>query len=185
MNKKLNGFRMPAEWELQKSVWIAWPYNKNDWPGLFQGIPEVFTKIISSISKDQKVNLLVNNDKNEIIKFLKLANSNLKNIRFYKIKNLNDIYQTKNQLVSFSQKMQKFDKKIKRFLKHKMYFHKNVKSKTNYGRKVITKLFLQIKKNPKKYINIKKYSNSNIDRIISDYIAGMTDRYAINLYNKL
>ena len=86
MNKKLNGFRMPAEWELQKSVWIAWPYNKNDWPGLFQGIPEVFTKIISSISKDQKVNLLVNNDKNEIIKFLKLANSNLKNIRFYKIK---------------------------------------------------------------------------------------------------
>ena len=85
MNKKLNGFRMPAEWELQKSVWIAWPYNKNDWPGLFQGIPEVFTKIISSISKDQKVNLLVNSDKNEIIKFLKLANSNLKNIRFYKI----------------------------------------------------------------------------------------------------
>ena len=86
MNKKLNGFRMPAEWELQKSVWIAWPYNKNDWPGLFQEIPEVFTKIISSISKEQKVNLLINNDKNEIIKFLKLANSNLKNIRFYKIK---------------------------------------------------------------------------------------------------
>ena len=27
MNEKLNGFRMPAEWENQKSVWIAWPYN--------------------------------------------------------------------------------------------------------------------------------------------------------------
>ena len=53
--------------------------------------------------------------------------------------------------------MQKFDKKIKSFLKQKMYFHKNVNSKTNYGRKVIIKLFLQIKKNPKKYINIKKY----------------------------
>jgi dGTPase len=108
-----------------------------------------------------------------------------KNIRLYNIKNLNDIYQTKSQLVTFSQKMQKFDKKIKSFLKHKMYFHKNVNFKTNYGRKVITKLFSQIKKNPKKYINIKKYSNSNIDRIICDYIAGMTDRYAINLYNKL
>ena len=108
-----------------------------------------------------------------------------KKIRLYKIKNLNDIYQSKNQLVTFSQKMQKFDKKIKSFLKHKMYFNKKVNSKTNYGRKIITKLFLQIKKNPKKYINIKKYSNSNIDRIICDYIAGMTDRYAINLYNKL
>ena len=40
MNENLNGFRMPAEWEPQNSVWIAWPYNKNDWPGLFQGIPE-------------------------------------------------------------------------------------------------------------------------------------------------
>ena len=35
MNEKLNGFRMPAEWENQKSVWIAWPYNKYDWPGLY------------------------------------------------------------------------------------------------------------------------------------------------------
>ena len=108
-----------------------------------------------------------------------------KNLIFYKIKNLKDIYQSKNQLVTFSQKMKKFDKKIKFFLKHRMYFHKKVNSKTNYGRKVITKLFLQIRKNPKKYINIKKYNNSNIDRIICDYIAGMTDRYAINLYNKL
>jgi len=38
-------------------------------------------------------------------------------------------------------------------------------------------LFLKIKKNPKKYINIKKYNNSNIERIICDYIAGMTDRF--------
>ena len=108
-----------------------------------------------------------------------------KNISLHKIKNVNDIYRTKNQLVSFSKKMQNFDKKIKNFLKQKMYFHKNVNSKTNFGREVITKLFLQIKKNPKKYINIKKYSNSNIERIICDYIAGMTDRYAINLYKQL
>mgnify|MGYP005995476455 CR=1 FL=1 len=74
--------------------------------------------------------------------------------------------------------MKKFDKQIKNFLKQKMYFHKKVNSKTNYGRKVITKLFTKIKKNPSKYINIKKYSNINIDRIICDYIAGMTDRYA-------
>ena len=107
------------------------------------------------------------------------------NIKKYKIKNLNDIYKTKNQLVTFSKKMQKFNIKIKSFLRQKMYFHKNVYSKTNYGRKVITRLFLQIKKNPKKYINIEKYTNSNIERIICDYIAGMTDRYAINLYNKI
>ena len=66
-----------------------------------------------------------------------------------------------------------------------MYFHKKVNSNTNFGRKIITKLFIKIKKNPKKYINIKKYDNTNTERIICDYIAGMTDRYAINLYEQI
>ena len=108
-----------------------------------------------------------------------------KNISIHNIKNLNDVYKTKIKIVNFSDKMQTFDLKIKNFLKHKMYFHKNVNSKTNYGRKVIFELFKFIKKNPKKYVNTKKYSNSNLERIICDYIAGMTDRYAINLYNKI
>jgi len=127
----------------------------------------------------QIIREIINEMVSDVIKTTK------KNIILNKIKNLNDIYKTKNQLVTFSKEMQIFDKKIKNFLRSKMYFHKKVNSKTNYGRKVITKLFVKIKSNPKKYINIKKYSNSNIERIISDYIAGMTDRYAINLYNQI
>ena len=30
MSEKIDEFRMPAEWEPQKSVWISWPHNKND-----------------------------------------------------------------------------------------------------------------------------------------------------------
>ena len=41
MSKRINEFRMPAEWEPQKSVWISWPHNKNDWPGMFEEIPNV------------------------------------------------------------------------------------------------------------------------------------------------
>ena len=150
----------------------------------------ILNKIISKHKKKLKrysIDLIIRQIIREIINEMvsDVISTTKKNIRLYKIKNLNDIYQTKNQIATFSQKMQKFDKEIKSFLKHKMYFHKKVNSKTNYGRKVITKLFLEIKKNPKRYINIKKYSNSNTDRIICDYIAGMTDRYAINLYNKL
>ncbi len=108
-----------------------------------------------------------------------------KNIKIKKIKNLNDIYKTKIQLVAFSNKMKIFDIKIKKFLKQKMYFHKKVNTNTSFGRNVITKLFTSIRQNPKKYIDIKKYNNSNLERIICDYIAGMTDRYAINLYNQI
>ena len=71
MNEKLKAFRMPAEWEPQKSVWIAWPYNKNDWPDLYHLIPKVITKIVSKISEKQKVNLIINK-KSKIIKKFKI-----------------------------------------------------------------------------------------------------------------
>ena len=108
-----------------------------------------------------------------------------KNIKVNQIRNLNDIYKSDKIIVCFSDQMKKFDMSIKKFLKQKMYFHKKVNIKTNYGKKIITKLFNKIKNNPKKYINIKKYNSPSIERIICDYIAGMTDRYAINLYNQI
>ncbi len=83
-SKRINGiYRMPAEWERQKSTWIAWPHNEDDWPGKFNGIPWVFSKIVSEISKVQKVNILVkdNTDKKKAIFFLKTLNTNLKKIR--------------------------------------------------------------------------------------------------------
>ena len=108
-----------------------------------------------------------------------------KNLELNNIKNLKDVYKSKKKIVCFSNNIQNFDKKIKEFLKKRMYFHKSVITKTNYGRKVIKNLFFLIQKNPKKYININKYKNSSLERIICDYIAGMTDRYAINLYKKI
>ena len=108
-----------------------------------------------------------------------------KNIRVNQIRSLNDIYKSDKIIVCFSDQMKKFDMSIKKFLKQKMYFHSKVNFKTNYGKKIITKLFNKIKNNPKKYINIKKYNSPSIERIICDYIAGMTDRYAINLYNQI
>ena len=108
-----------------------------------------------------------------------------KNIRINQIRSLNDIYKSDKIIVCFSDQMKKFDMSIKKFLKQKMYFHSKVNFKTNYGKQIITKLFSKIKNNPKKYINIKKYNSLSIERIICDYIAGMTDRYAINLYNQI
>ena len=84
MSDKLKGFRMPAEWETQKSVWIAWPYNKKDWPGLYQFIPKVILEIISKISKQQKVNLIINKNAKNIKRLIK--SNKIKNIDFHKIK---------------------------------------------------------------------------------------------------
>ena len=154
-----------------------------------KNIPILNKIIITHIKKLKKfsIDLVIRQVIREIINEMvsDVIKTTKKNIKIYKIKNLNDIYKTKNQLVSFSVKMKEFDKQIKNFLRKRMYFHRMVNSKTNYGRKVIIKLFSKIKKNPKRYINIKKYNNSNTERVICDYIAGMTDRYAINLYNQI
>ena len=150
----------------------------------------ILNKIISKNKKKIKkysIDLIVRQIIREIINEMvtDIIKTTQKNIKLNKIKNLNDVYKSNKQVVCFSKKMKKFDIKIKSFLKKRMYFHKSVSTKTNYGRKIIKKLFLLIRKNPSKYINIDKYKNSNLERIICDYIAGMTDRYAINLYNKI
>ena len=119
---------------------------------------------------------------NEMVKDIIL--NTRKNIRKNNIKSIIDVYKSQYPIVYFSEKMNLFDVSIKRFLKEKMYYHKSVLAKTSYGKKVIKGLFLKIKKNPKEYINIKNIKKSGIERSVCDFIAGMTDRFAIDLYNK-
>ena len=154
-----------------------------------QNIP-ILNKIIQKHIKNIKkktIDLVIRQIIREIINEMvgDVIISIKKNIRVNQIRNLNDIYKSDKVIVCFSNQMKNFDISIKKFLKQKMYYHSKVNLKTNYGKKIIIKLFNKIKSNPKKYINIKKYSSSNIERIICDYIAGMTDRYAINLYNQI
>ena len=84
----LSNFRMPAEWEKQESTLIAWPHNKNDWPGRFENIPDVFAQIISQISKVQKVKILIQHNlvKKNIYPLLRKYKAKLKNIIFITIK---------------------------------------------------------------------------------------------------
>ncbi len=119
---------------------------------------------------------------NEMVKDIILNTS--KNIKLNKLKNIKDVYKSKFPLVQFSKKMISFHTDIKRFLKEKMYLHDKVVQKTAQGKRIIKSLFVKIKKNPKKYINIKDVKKLDLDRSICDFIAGMTDRFAINLYNK-
>ena len=112
-----------------------------------------------------------------------IINNIQKNIKNQKIKKTIDIYKCKNEIVCFSNSYKKIDKEIRYFLKENMYKNKNVLKRNNEGKKIVTKLFREISKRPNKFI-IKNKKKVNF-RDISDYISGMTDRYAINLYKKI
>ena len=150
---------------------------------ILKNIVHKHKKKIKNFSTDLIIRQIVREIINEMVE--DIIETTKKNIKKYKLKNLNDVYISYYPVVTFSKKMRIFDKNIKSFLKRKMYYHKDVKKNTNQGKKIIRKLFLTIKKNPDKYINVSKYDKSDIARSICDFIAGMTDRYAINLYNKI
>ena len=106
------------------------------------------------------------------------------NLKINKVKNYKDIKKTSFLMVDFSEKIKNSENEIRFFLKTKMYNNKKVLIKNNKGKIIIKKLFNKIIKNPKKFIKNKQLSNDKY-RNISDYISGMTDRYAINLYKNI
>jgi len=108
-----------------------------------------------------------------------------KNIKKLKPKTIKDIYNAGYLVVDFSKKMKKIDFQLKLFLKKHMYNHKNVIINTNKGKSIIKVLFYYLLKNPKKYIDKSNLTENGVERAVSDFIAGMTDRYAINLYKKI
>ncbi len=141
------------------------------------------TKRKNNYSMDLIIRQIIREIINEMVK--DVIKTTKYNIKKYHLNNLNKVYRAHYPIVNFSKQMNKFDKKIKHFLRQKMYYNKEVKKNTNQGKKIIKKLFSAIQRNPSKYINVSKYDKSNIARSICDFIAGMTDRYAINLYNKI
>lgn len=56
---------MPAEWEPHAGTWIAWPHNRDHWPGKFEPIPEIFARIIKALTESERVYILVNDGKME------------------------------------------------------------------------------------------------------------------------
>ena len=139
-------------------------------------------KKFKKFSQDLILRQIIREIINEMVKDI-IINTK-KNIKKNNIKSINDVYKSKNTIVCFSSKMSLFDVSIKKFLRKNMYFHKTVIHKTNFGKRVIKTLFSKMRKNPAKYLDSKVNKNQNLDRTICDFIAGMTDRFAINLYNK-
>ena len=132
---------------------------------------EMITKILSR----ELINYLV----------IDVIQNTKKNIKMNNIKSLNSLYHSNINVVNFSSKVKELDTQIKDFLKRKMYYSPEVLKRTNNGKKVIALLFKKIIRSPNKINEIKINKKQNIYRQVSDFIAGMTDRYALRLYKKL
>jgi agmatine deiminase len=59
------GYRMPAEWEPHEATWLAWPHEREDWPGKFEPIPWVFGEVVRALTPGERVRILVDDAAHE------------------------------------------------------------------------------------------------------------------------
>ncbi len=89
-------------------------------------------------------------------------------------------------LVAFSESMRKEATALKHFLFHNLYRHYQVMRMSSKAARIITDLFELFLDDPRLLPpQYQAESGKNQPRLISHYIAGMTDRYAIREYRRL
>ena len=72
---------------------------------------------------------------------------------------------------------------LRRYMFDTMYFSDRVKREVEKAQQLITKLFEHVVAHPAEFLD--PASDEPVERLAVDFIAGMTDRYAINLYERL
>ena len=96
------------------------------------------------------------------------------------IKTLADVYAAKNVLVAFSADMRKAQAEHRAFLWDHLYKSPSVQKQAAEGKEVITDLFkAYMTKPPSKVLALQKRMTSTLAEAVKDFIAGMTDQYAI------
>ena len=116
-----------------------------------------------------------------------LINSTVKNINDNNIKSYEDVKNSPFKLAGFSSSTGKANNELKKFLKKNMYQHYRVTRMSLKSQKVINELFHIYTEHPdtlpERYVE--EIEHSGIIRTVTDFIAGMTDRFALEEYRKL
>ena len=109
------------------------------------------------------------------------------NIRHAEIKTIEDV-RNAPPLIAFSENMKKEAQELKRFLRTNLYHHYQVNRMTSKARRIVTDLFDIFISGPELLpldYQIAGDDKTAQARKVADYIAGMTDRYAMREYRRL
>ena len=103
------------------------------------------------------------------------------------IRSYDDIRAASRKVVGFSGEIERANRELKEFLRKNLYRHYRVVRMSIKAQKVINDLFTLYFEHPnalpESYFN--RIESDGLRQTISDYIAGMTDRYALEEHQKL
>jgi len=123
-----------------------------------------------------------------------LVNASQALIEEAKPKSIEDVRNHSQSLISFSDSMRLQNQQLKKFLRENLYFHHKVYRMTRKAHQVIEALFATFMEDvrllPPEHQQLArrallKHAEAGQARVIADYVAGMTDRYATKEYARL
>ena len=132
----------------------------------------------------------INNEitrKSTSIMITDVINTISENVKKSKVRCNEDVRLNNEKIADFSDKTKEEVKYIRSFLSMKMYNHDKVKAMTSNAHQIISSLFKLFIEQDEKFVkeHMKQIiSDENKPRAVCDFIAGMTDNYAQNFYNK-
>jgi len=153
----------------------------NLWKRVSSKIKKEYTALESNIF----ISLIIRNIINEQVGDL-ITNTE-KNIKKAKINTWQEVKHLPIRIVSFGKKMQDERDQLREFLYKNLYLHWRVSKMSDKAKRFLRNLFEAYHKNTQ-IINPefqKRIKCDGLERTISDYISGMTDRYALEEYKKL
>jgi dGTPase len=116
-----------------------------------------------------------------------LTTTTLENLERYSIRTLEDLRFVNRQIVGFSPEVSRKNLELKRFLMENLYRHYKVERMRIKAERCLTQLFETYLKHPtllpRKYQ--KRMELTSRERVIADYVAGMTDRFALDEFKRL
>ncbi len=150
------------------------------WSDKDKDIRKHYPKVKEKIRKYQIIRSLINSQVTDVLNQTEL------NIKKFRIQNQLDVMKIPERIVSFSREIQNMRQPMREFLVNNLYQHYRVIRMSNKAYRFITSLFnIYLDKPeqlpPETQSRLKKEEKY---RVICDYIAGMTDRYALDEYKK-
>ena len=114
-----------------------------------------------------------------------LTRQSAKNIKSYAPREISEV-RAAPPLIAFGTAIERQQQELKRFLRQNLYQHHQVARMTNKARRIVSDLFHAFFSEPR--LMPPQYhalATADTARTVADYIAGMTDRYAIREYRRL
>jgi len=153
--------------------------------GLFLRYQSEVHKQFPGISGRRAINEIVRRMINALV--VDLIENSRKNIQEAGVASIADV-RNAQPLIAFSSAMKQEAQELKRFLRTNLYQHYQVNRMTSKARRIVTDLFGIFMSEPQLLPNDYQLQNEDMlhqARKVADYIAGMTDRYAMREYRRL